>query len=140
MGNGLHEAVPMTVHQAVNLTSRGLGQVRIQVGRLSGVLHLSDVHHFGLVGGELELGDTSGDIAHLTCARAVGLHRPDLAVTQIENHRAVSVPAGIVCAGCEMRDLPVVTAVGVHHVQLTHAAVLLDAGVGHSVEYLLAVG
>ena len=39
-----------------------------------------------------------------------------------------------------MCDLAVARAVGVHHIELPHAAVLLYAGVGHSVEYLTSVG
>ena len=140
-----HPMVPVAVHQVLGgvglrLVQRGIAVLGGLQGRVLDGAHVDDLL---LVGGELEVADSVGDVAELDAlAELVALERglPELAALQEEDALAVGGPAGAADALGEAGELDLAGAVCVAEEQVAAAAVGRDIGIGYAVQDSGAVG
>ena len=139
MRNRLDIVVPMAIHQVVDHAACRFGQV---VGLLLNDVVEGDCLHddyFFLVGREQETVHFAVGLRKLFAVAAVDVHRPDFAACD-EGDAVVGKPCGIGLVLRRGRQLFLVLAVGIHHVENVMALVFLHAVVAHLIDDVLTVG
>jgi hypothetical protein len=131
VGDFGHPLVPVLVHEVVDYTAGGIGQVFIEVLGLAHELDGGDDHDFLFVRREKEAFHAFFKFGHLFAGAAVGVHDEELGNTFYcvgEGDLSAFVDPDEIAfrAGCAGDALQVGT-VGVHDVEVGIAAVLLYA-------------
>ena len=137
--------VPVFVHEVIDHTSGGFGQVRINVGSVLSVFYVADKHHLLFVGREQEASDTFGHIAYLTAIGAVGVHYPQLHLAVgVSAHKgnlaATGHPYGTAFGLFGGGDAGKSASVDVHYIQVVVRAVLFKVFVRNAEKHTFAVG
>ena len=144
MGNLVYPFIPVLVHEVVDDTSCGEGQVGVLVYGAGAVLYGHHEEHLALVGREGKSFEALLCIGELSAVATVGVHLPQLvaatSVAQEGQFGASLDPYGIALIGGRSGKHALVLALGVHGVEHAVALVLGYAVVRYTISDGVVIG